>query len=273
MLLDVEKLEDGYWRNLAPNLSIGSDFPNDQVIGLDSSQIEFASAQLHREGYFTLPSIIPLKIIKDLRNAMWALKKAGHPPVYIYIYDQSWFVFASLQKLISQFLGDEFALLPNFWAWHLETDAGSAGWPPHQDCQAQTVFPIDAESNLLMSLSLWVPLTEATVDNGCMVVLPKSRETQYEGGITNIDEIDLGDGKQLPAHAGAVLGWTQELYHWSMAATGKSNSPRMSLSLEFQNSSFDPLASPLLNASEPIDFQGRIALIEQQFEKYKHIAS
>lgn len=272
MQLSAEQSQSKYWQDLAPMLSIGSEFAKDQIAELNGVMIEEASCQLHREGYFKLPSVISPSMIEKLREGMWALKNANHPPVYIYLYDEAWFVFAGLQQLISNFLGDDFALLPNFWAWHLDINAGSVGWSPHQDCQAQTVFPLDDDSNLLVSLSLWVPLNDATIDNGCMVVLPKTIEAKYKDTISNVDEIDLADGKELPAPSGAVLGWTQELYHWSKAATGKSDIPRMSLSLEFQNSSFDPLTAPLLDAAEPVNFEARLALIELQFEKYRHIA-
>ena len=48
-------------------------------------------------------------------------------------------------------------------------------------------------------------------------------------------------------------------------------SPRSSLSFEFQNRVFEPLAEPLLDVKNPPDFETRLALINGQFEKYRHI--
>ncbi len=262
-----------YWRQLNPELTIGAAYGEDLAAILDEHALKGASDHLNREGYFTLPPVLNLELINRLRHGMERLKQAGHPPVYIYLYDESWFVFAALSKLISRFLGDDFALLPNFWAWHLDTEKGSVGWPPHQDCQAQTCFSIDEDNIILMSLSLWVPLSEATLDNGCMMVLPKTIEKSYGPPISSIEDINLHDAVALPAQSGAVMGWTQEAYHWSATATGKSEIPRMSLSLEFQNKSFEPLGTPLLDAAAPPNFEGRLELILSQFEKYQHINS
>ncbi|RED49027.1 phytanoyl-CoA dioxygenase PhyH [Aestuariispira insulae] len=229
------------------------------------------SRNLEEEGYLQLPPVFDNAWVTPLRDGICNLAANGLPPVCIYLYDQPWHLFAALRPLVSRFLGDDYRLLPNFWAWHLSTEAGSRGWPAHRDCQAQTRFPDGLGGHLLMSLSLWVPLTDADEDNGCMHVLPRSVENQYDPPLDDPDRIDYRQGRPLPAKVGSVLGWPQDLFHWSGRATGRSEVPRMSLSLEFQNPAFDPLRTPLLEIDNPPPLEVRLSLIKDQFARYRHM--
>ena len=104
-----------------------------------------------------------------------------------------------------------------------------------------------------------------------MVVLPRSREMLYDPAITDPAQINADDAIALPAKAGSVLGWSQDLYHWSAYVPANAKEPRISLSLEFQNPAFAQLAEPLLDIGRPPPFKDRLSLILRQFEKYKHM--
>ena len=162
-------------------------------------------------------------------------------------------------------------MLPNFWAWHIPTNEGASGWPAHRDCSGQTRFQNSDTGDTLMSLSLWVPLTDVTADNACMSVLPRSHELRYDPPLTDPEKINPDDGIPLPAKAGSVLGWSQDLYHWSGRMTENAKTPRVSLSLEFQNPAFAPMAEPLLDIRTPPSFEDRLQLIADQIPKYQHM--
>lgn len=185
--------------------------------------------------------------------------------MYIYLFDQPWWLFARLGVLLRHFVGDEFGVLPNLWAWHLDRE-GARGWPPHRDCDAETVFG-EGEDAVLMSLSLWLPLTDADESNGCMYVVPKAHVVAGNA----LQKPDLLDARPLSAKAGSVLGWRQDLHHWGGSYTTAAKNPRISLSLEFQNMAFEPLAEPLINVRRPPSFEMRQKLIKEQFAKYRHI--
>ncbi len=268
-MADFEQVS--FWAQLAPELSLNNRKPPAPCVEIGADVIAQAAAFMAAEGYFQLPPAFEATEIAAVRNAVTALVDAGLPPVFIYMYDQPWALFDRLRPLIAHFLGDQFALLPNFWAWHIPTTQGASGWSAHRDCSAETRFvSLDAGATL-MSLSLWVPLSDATADNGCMVVLPKSAERAYDPPITEPEQIPAQDGVLLPARAGAVLGWAQDVYHWSAHVTGKAQTPRISLSLEFQNPAFAPLAEPLLDTGQPPPFDERLALIRAQIPKYRHM--
>lgn len=256
------------WEDLCPNLTIDNptvsppaDFPSEQLATI--------ATDFWKYGYLNLASVFNSDEIYILAQSMENLKKAGIPPVYIYLYDQPWSLFEKLRQLIAYFLGDDYVLLPNLWAWHL-WQLGDTGWSPHRDCDSQTVFEI-GDDKMLMSLSLWIPLTDVTEDNGCMYVIPRSRE----GDIPDPD--DLAKDKlnslatPLPAKAGSALGWPQDLIHWGGEYQKTALGPRISLSFEFQNASFDSLTSSVLDTGNPPGYDQKLALIKLQFEKYRHI--
>ncbi len=264
------RLNPEFWREMNPQLTIGDAYQPDLSVNM-IKVVHRASDMLGRDGYFQLPPQFDEQVLNPLRDAIKALAHIGIPPVYIYLYDQPWAIFADLRQLISNFLGDDFVLLPNFWAWNISSVEGARGWPPHQDCAARTRFPDGAGGDVLLSLSLWVPLSDATLKNGCMAVLPRLYEHYYNMPLDDPGIIKPEHSIALPAKAGSVLGWTQDLYHWSNRVTVDGENPRLSLSFEFQNRAFEPLAEPLLDVTCPPSFETRLELISKQFEKYQHM--
>ncbi len=262
-----------FWECLAPQLTINEKAQSTFPITPSPDLLGELSHSMNKESYFQLPSFLNTSEIDSIRNAIFSLIDEGLPPVFIYIYDQPWALFDKLHPIIHLFLGDNFSLLPNLWAWYIPPTKGASGWPAHTDCSAITRFESIDGGTTFMSLSLWVPLTDATLENGCMAVLPRSREVLYDPAITNPSQIKYDDIVSLPAKAGSVLGWSQDLYHWSRHVTSNTVTPRVSLSLEFQNSAFSPLVEPLLNIAQPPAFNERLALIISQFEKYKDLDS
>ncbi len=245
-------------------------------IAFSDQDLAEISAMFWEEGYLYLPRpLLSEAEIQPLKESIDALVAQKLPPVFIYLAPQPWQIFQRFQKLLQHFLGEDYGILPHLWAWHLDPQTEEAGWPPHRDCQGQTVF--ESEENgapgFLMSLSLWIPLTDVGPDNGCMYVLPRSRERLYPQPVEAPHHVHLQDIRALPAPAGSVMGWRQDLYHWGARASHRAQTPRISLSFEFQNRAFHPLAEPLLSPWRPPCYAERLALIQQQFHKYTHMDS
>ena len=233
-------LAPDFWRRLNPQLSLSADPPAVAARRFTPDQLDQVSRQLEEEGYLFLPPLLSAKEIARLRLGVERLVARDFPPAFAYLYDDYWQLFASLSPLLARFLGDRFRLLPNFWAWHVAPGEENSGWP-------------------------------ATPENGCIYVLPLSREAHYDRPVEGPADLDLQDIRALPAQAGSVLGWRQDLFHWGARSTRRASQPRISLSLEFQNAAFDPLATPLLQADQPPGFTERLALILAQFDKYRHM--
>ncbi len=268
-----------FWRDLAPDLPIGGT-PASPDIELPTTLADLnfpaIGENLHGDGFFHIPDVLPLSVLSPIQAAIQALRDNGIPPVFIYVYDAPWTVFHALSPLITYFLGKDYALLPNLWAWNIPLQPGARGWPPHRDCQAPTRFGEsgDGLDDVIMSLSLWLPITDATLNNGCMCVLPRGLSDHVPADAPLPEDL-LAQGINLPATAGSVLGWTQDLYHWSNPVTEQvtrhRETSRMSLSLEFQNTVFDALSEPLLDSGKPPPFDERLRLIARQIPKYAHM--
>ncbi|MEQ9348529.1 MAG: phytanoyl-CoA dioxygenase family protein [Thalassospira sp.] len=262
------------WQQLNPQLTISTGI--DPVVAVDeigAGDGGFVGGELSDrfwdEGYFLIEDILPRDELAKLRLGIETLVSNGMSPALIYLYDEAWQVFRRLKPLLSHFLGERVALLPHFWAWHVDPGQDGRGWPPHRDYQGESVVGDD----MLISLSLWVPLSNASPDNGCMYVLPRSFEKCYDLVVTKPEDVFLQDVRALPAGPGAVMGWRQDLYHWGGRASKHASEPRISLSLEFQNAVFDPLADQLLDLEKAPEFMDRLGLIASQFEKYQHMQS
>jgi len=264
-------LSPQFWLDLVPDLSLEDDDPVSTNIDFDDAAFRSISDHLDGDGYINLAPVFLESDLLPIKDAIVTLEKAGLPPVFIYIYDQPWHLFIRLSPLIAHFLGNDFRLLPNLWAWNIGLTKGAHGWPPHHDCQAATRFDDGTGGKILMSLSLWVPLSEATVDNGCMNVIPRQFECFYEEVPDDPDSISPEHARALPACAGSVLGWPQDLVHWGGGVTDQATESRLSLSLEFQNPAFAPLSEPLLDISSPPPFADRLDLVLAQLEKYQHM--
>jgi hypothetical protein len=262
------------WQKLNPALTISDgEKPKAKIAEIGSENDGFDAAGLSDrfwdEGYFLIHDVLPQDELAKLRFGIETLVANGFSPSLIYLYDEAWDVFRRLRPLLTHFLGDRVALLPHFWAWHVDPRKAGSGWPPHRDYQGESVIGDD----MLISLSLWVPLSNATPDNGCMHVLPRNFEKEYAAPVSGPGDIFLQDIRALPARPGDVMGWRQDLYHWGGRASPHAIEPRISLSLEFQNAAFDPLADELLGLDTPPKFLQRLGLIAAQFDKYRHMQS
>lgn len=265
-LLDLD-----YWCSLNPELTISESPKFTATLDFPQSQLDRISERIHHDGYIHEGPILAPNEYQTIRDGIKKLVEQGWPVAFIYIYDEVWDLFHKLDPFLKHFLGDHYGLLPHFWAWHVTTDdqGDTSGWPAHVDYPGECAFFDD----FLVSLSLWIPLTDATPENGCMNIVPLSRHKTYDPPIKEPTDILLQDVRCLPAQAGSLLGWRQDLWHWSGRSSKYAKEPRISLSLEFQNTAFDPLCPPLFQLDCPPSPNERIQLICGQFAKYDHMES
>ena len=107
--------------------------------------------------------------------------------------------------------------------------------PWHQDASTVTA---DAEETQM--LTVWLAITESTVENGCLVVIPESHKEEelsvhcrIEGGrLTGIPDQYLGENRQpVPMKPGDVLFMTNMTKHASL--TNESDGIRFSFDLRY----------------------------------------
>jgi len=265
-----QALDPEYWRRFSPDLSIeasvGSGLP--ESAPLTAREVEQHAEKFRREGYFQTGPVIDPVVIGQMRALVERLREAGWPPVFSYVYDEFWAVVRtpSLRKLVSRFLGDGYKQNSAIWTYYVAPVKGASGWPPHTDSK-------DRNSRL----TVWVPLAEATLDNGCMYVIPSDRipmglPAHYDD-METVTRAQLGQllraVRALPSLPGAFMGWHHELIHWGSPASGQT-APRISIGVEFIAPGAAPRAveAPLFDVLQYPSFTERIRAIGKGIHQY-----
>ncbi len=251
-----------YWRSVCPALTI-SDVSAAPIARVPD--LRAFAANFREEGYINVPDIFPPESISLLRDGIQRLVDRGIPPPFAFVYDEYWTVFQSLSTHLTAVLGAGYQMLPDIWAWYVKPSNDASGWPPHRD---RSRAALDAD-NTPQSLTVWLPLTDATPLNGCMYVLPARYDpdlhatTVPEGGIYRLAGADLQNIRALPAPAGSLLAWSQALLHWGGRASHLATTPRCSIAAQFQRGNLPPFEHPLLDPHVLPTFPARIGLIGQ----------
>jgi phytanoyl-CoA hydroxylase len=120
--------------------------------------------------------------------------------------------------------------------------AGAVPW--HQD---KSYWP-DANANPV--ITVWIPLVDSTVENGCLHVKPRTQkkrllkwhqETYSSTGYTALHESQLGKTVTvaLPMTAGSAVLFNDRLLH--MSTPNNSDGVRWSVDLRYQPTDQDPM--------------------------------
>ncbi len=204
-----------YWRALNPQLSIDSGAAPETLehVSLDVSELQTLRSKYGQEGFFqTQPILAPLAL-ERLRECVEVLKRENWPPVFAFVYDELWLAARtrSLVRLLGHILGQGYRQTSHVWCHYVRQGRGEGGWPPHVDGFREE-----------KRVTVWIPLGDATLDNGCIYVVPRdlvSREVA--NGFLNMQTISSADAsallqssRALPAQAGSILGWDYTLIHW-----------------------------------------------------------
>lgn len=256
------------WRGLAPYASIEGDG--------DAGPAHIAAAdavrekrRLDKEGYFRLPQVFEPARIARMRRIVEAVRADGWPVAFAFVFDEFWSIARSPQvaSFLESAVGDGYLQNTVVWAHWVAGERRVAGWSPHDDYR-------DGGDAFL---SAWIPLSDATVENGCMFLLPAGVSREISGAIDadrplspRVVRAALQDVIALPAAAGAMIGWRGNILHWGGANAGGTE-PRLSLALEFRSRKAKPskFESPLIDprASLP-PFRLRLFAITKALREY-----
>ncbi|HEV2169404.1 MAG TPA: phytanoyl-CoA dioxygenase family protein, partial [Candidatus Binatus sp.] len=256
-----------YWRTLYPSFSVADAPPVLDLPLLDAATLDRYARGLDQWGYFCSESPIAQSLSAPLLECIEAVRKAGWPPVFAYVYDQLWTLWnaAPIAQILTAALGKGYKAIPHGWCHYVQPVRGASGWPPHID------------GNLPNRMSIWIPLTDATLDNGCIYLLPKDMNTSAIGQrreLRNASNLQMREllqrSRAIPAAAGSLLGWQFRILHWGSTAHG-AGSPRVSLVYEFIAANEAPIKNelPLYDPSAPIpDLARRLHSIGRAIRQY-----
>jgi ectoine hydroxylase-related dioxygenase (phytanoyl-CoA dioxygenase family) len=260
-----ELTAEAFWRRHFPALAIGGEGPAPAVAAPPDAAIK--AERMAEDGYVQGRAEALARLAPPLAAAVTKLKAMALPPPFLFLFDEAWQAFAALAPDLSLFLG-AWRILPDFWVWHVDPTAGEAGWTPHVDKGARA---LDADGRPL-SLTAWIPLTPATPLNGCIYVVPASRDPQYGAGAgQRTTPFALPAVRALPVEPGDYLIWNQAVLHWGGASSRFAESPRLSMALEFQRADIAPFNRPLIDPAAPLPFSERLRLVGKQILQYRHM--
>lgn len=222
---------------------------------------------LREEGYASAPDPGFGLNFDELANGFRTLREKGWPPVFVFVYQPYWQLIQHATLFVDMLMGAPSRRLPDIWSWHLEPSLHETGWEPHRDKGKKALF----EDGRPKSLTLWLPVTEATPENGCLYILPKNKDPHYGQEKEMRPNVPLTEIRALPSEPGRIFLWDQAVLHWSGRAHPKAKGPRISLSCEYQRADVAPFKEPLDDPFRLPPFQERLALIARQILQYRHM--
>lgn len=256
-----------HWISQETGLSIGG--PSKPLVpGPNISPLKWTQEKnrLEYDGHFVFESAFPEESLASLRTAASKLVELGYPAIFLSVFDEFWRMVARLQPIGEGLLEEKYMIFPDYWVWHIDNKKKQSGWKPHREQKVD----IDDPNLPTQSISLWVSLSKATTDNGCMYVLPKSKDRGYPHTL-KFDITTLQDVKALPVPAGSVIGWNQSVFHWGASNSIEASEPRVSFAMELRRvSRADDIPFMMPSDFFP-SFEQRLRLVAMQFVNYKHL--
>ncbi|HUY19301.1 MAG TPA: phytanoyl-CoA dioxygenase family protein [Candidatus Binataceae bacterium] len=260
--------DPAYWQALYPPFSVCAPAPPmPDLPPLDAAVLDRYTRGLDQYGYFCSQAPLVERLTAPLLECIDTLRKAGWPPAFAYVYDQLWTLWqiAPIAQILGATLGPGYQWIPHGWCHYVQPVRGASGWPPHVD------------GDLPNRMSIWIPLTDATIDNGCIYLVPKDMNPSAIGSrrelraASNLQMRELLQrGRALPAPAGSLLGWHFRILHWGSTAHSPGN-PRVSLVLEFIAANEPPISNemPLYDPAAPLpDLTLRLHSIGRAIRQY-----
>ena len=264
---DVARPE--FWAEMFPGLTLpGAGRPEAIANGpVGEADERVIAERLYEEGYFQDRNATFTRLAPGLAEAVKTCARLDIPPPFIFLFDETWTCFRSLDPMLRRFLGEGYRILPDFWTWHVDPAAGQAGWRPHRDKGRMSLAPNGAP----LSLTVWAPLLDATPLTSCMYLLPANRDPVYNTEQEGVWNINAASIRALPGHQGDYFCWNQAILHWGSESSRFAPHPRISMALEFQRGDIAPFNQPLIDPFQPLDFQTRLKLVAKQILQYRHM--
>jgi hypothetical protein len=185
-------------------------------------------------------------LLAHLRAITRAIEARKLPPAFAFMFDHAWEVVLRLWPLAEALLGQGCVLEPSFAAFKLNhkktanhtSYVGNNFSKPHRDYSFADA--IDGASGDVKVLSVWMPLNDVTLHNGCMYAVPRSLDAAFADpvGFEGLSEPAVpvtGVTPLAPHPAGTFMCWTGNTIHWGSGceASGAAD-PRQSFALVFR---------------------------------------
>ena len=189
-----------YWRGLVPTCTISED-PSSALVPppllLPEKLIEELKQRMNVDGYFELGKealatagtayIGYAAVIERLEVGVRQLVAMGWPASFIVLFDEAWQLVQLLSEVMRGSTGGNECMM-DLVAWHIDPSASEAGFTPHRDRQLglQELDTPQVAAGFRQpggasprDGTCWIALSEASTDNGCLYVIPRSADPAY----------------------------------------------------------------------------------------------
>ena len=270
-----EMLSTNYWQGLCSDLHCvdESHWTKNSSQSRPAPEPEAAAAMKERmqtDGYFcvdrstpcTTPTLCPTEccdrdpsadaMVQSTAEGIALLRQWGWHPLFILVFDEPWLLFSALRPIlaVANPASTDFALNWDFMAWFLDPAQQERGWPPHRD---RRTLAIGEHTDYM---TVWLALSDATPDNGCIYVLPASFDPHYAEREVPCDEQgecaqgaaepysddnieNVQDIRALPCKAGQALCWSGRLLHFGGRCGRHASGPRIALACAVSTKDFE----------------------------------
>ena len=201
MLADEQTIEtmlsSDYWRRVCPQLTVGGvgggqDQPPPPELVLSEADLVAVVKLLEVEGYFCLPPhCMPWAsgLMEKLALGVVQLMQCDWSPAFIAMFDEAWWVCNAIDAMMQKVTGGNRNNM-DFLAWYIDpgqsvADGGAgpaAGFAPHRDRQPRDIPASFKPGGEAKYLTCWLPFTDATPENSCLYMIPKSADPSYIAG-------------------------------------------------------------------------------------------
>ena len=270
----TKAIDPGYWEGLGSVRGTTSDDDLETEAWTPRDEAEIMD-HLTRRGYIHARPLVSDSVVARMRACVEALRREHWPAVFTFVYDDFWKVVRtpSLRRFLAAALGPSYRQNRIMSTYYVPSSTGSTGWPPHVD----STWPSEEDSSIIREkLTIWIPLGEATVENGCIYLIPKDvlpafvRERDSQTYTWQQVSALLQSSRALPARAGSVLGWNHRLIHWGSTSSGVG-SARVSMAVEFLGAQCTPKAGdePTFDHSALPPFSQRLRIVGHDLLDYQ----
>ena len=260
-------LDAGYWRALCPWLHVEDAefrkrFTTAQM-PCSADLIDECRDRMQADGYWTVAACATDETgqthlrwavsLSDLARAVTTLVEHGWPVNFLIVYDEFWLMIHQLKTLVLLTSGNRLSM--DFSVFHVV--AGGQGWPPHRDRGDDTMHAFRPDTTP-QYCTTWIAITDATVTNSCLHVVPKGHDPGYLGGdpvgaspmaaiLAHGGDAALQHIRSLPCDAGSVIQFSHRLLHWgsstesgpAVAWRSEPEAPRIAISFASTDQTFE----------------------------------
>jgi hypothetical protein len=216
--------------------------------------------------------VVPAELLAPARAAIARVTGAGWPAVFALLDDDLWRLLGSdaLLAPLEAALG-ELTQLPGVYVHVVERRPGERGWEPHVDVAGAEA---SAEAG---RLTVWLALTDAPLDGGCVYAVPRSATGALGDDWDTRTSVEMSEllsaahaARAVPVRAGSFVAWRRDTLHWGAPVERAHPCPRVAISLEYARR-----AAPGERAFDPrraLDFEERLFLLGYSLCAYARAA-